>query len=230
MGRSHAVNHEDMENTTAQRGLEDATYSVTVRITLMIAHSFRARCAVQPRKLHGSASSSSGIPQPGARREGIVIEIGGRARLGGDYGRLIPAKPRRSSLRSRPQHDLPKSWPGDLDRVAAALGRGELGTGASAVESIRVTLQSRSGVPPSFGDACSCSAQSSTDARTPTRLCHAGASSRGAAPRAWRVAVNKPRGRLFSLADGRALFVECGVRLASIPDGAPVLVDDSRAA
>jgi 6-pyruvoyl-tetrahydropterin synthase len=117
-------------------------YSVTVRDHIMIAHSFRGAVFGPAQKLHGATFV---VDVEFRSREldenGIVVDIG-RAT---EALRMILAELNYRNLDEEPSFKGRNTTTEVLartifDRVAAACGRGELGTGASAVESIRVTL------------------------------------------------------------------------------------------
>ena len=117
-------------------------YSVTVRDHIMIAHSFHGAVFGPAQKLHGATF----VVDVEFRRQeldenGIVIDIGRatetlRAILADLNYRNLDDEP---SFRGRntTTEVLARAI---FDRVAAARDRGELGAGASAVESVRVTL------------------------------------------------------------------------------------------
>jgi 6-pyruvoyl-tetrahydropterin synthase len=117
-------------------------YSVSVRDHIMIAHSFRGTVFGPAQKLHGATF----VVDVEFRSEeldenGIVIDIG-RAT---EALRAILAELNYRNLDEEPAFKGRNTTTEVLartifDRIAEARGRGELGTGASAVESIRVTL------------------------------------------------------------------------------------------
>jgi 6-pyruvoyltetrahydropterin/6-carboxytetrahydropterin synthase len=117
-------------------------YSVTVRDHIMIAHSFRGDVFGPAQKLHGATFV---VDVEFRSREldenGIVIDIGRaseavRTILAGLNYRNLDDDPSFNG-RNTTTEVLARTI---FDRVAAARSRGELGAGASAVESIRVTL------------------------------------------------------------------------------------------
>jgi len=117
-------------------------YSVTVRDHIMIAHSFRGDVFGPAQKLHGATF----VVDVEFRRQeldenGIVIDIGRAAEalrmiLTGLNYRNLDEDPSFKG-RNTTTEVLARTI---FDRIAAARGRGELGAGASALESIRVTL------------------------------------------------------------------------------------------
>jgi 6-pyruvoyltetrahydropterin/6-carboxytetrahydropterin synthase len=117
-------------------------YSVSVRDHIMIAHSFRGEVFGPAQKLHGATFVVDvEFRSQELDENGIVIDIG-RAT---EALRAILAKLNYRNLDEEPSFTGRNTTTEVLaraifDRVAAARSRGELGTGASAVESIRVTL------------------------------------------------------------------------------------------
>ena len=117
-------------------------YSVCVRDHIMIAHSFRGAVFGPAQRLHGATFV---VDVEFRSREldehGIVIDIGRAS----EALRTILAELNYRNLDDDPAFKGRNTTTEVLartifDRVAAARGRGELGTGASSVESIRVTL------------------------------------------------------------------------------------------
>src|SRR5262245_30630979 len=117
-------------------------YSVTVRDHIMIAHSFRGAVFGPAQQLHGATFV---VDVEFRSREldehGIVIDIGRAS----EALRRILAELTYMQLEAAPavqaRHTTTEVLGRTIfDRVAAARGRGELGTGASSVESTRVTL------------------------------------------------------------------------------------------
>lgn len=117
-------------------------YSVTVRDHIMIAHSFRGEVFGPAQKLHGATFVVDvEFRSQELDENGIVIDIGRatealRAILAALNYRNLDEEPSFTG-RNTTTEVLARTI---FDRVAAARSRGELGTGASAVESIRVTL------------------------------------------------------------------------------------------
>jgi 6-pyruvoyl-tetrahydropterin synthase len=117
-------------------------YSVTVRGHMMIAHSLRGEVFGPAQRLHGATFV---VDVEFRRAEldeaGIVVDIGRattclEAALGALSYRNLDDEPRFAG-RNTTTEFLARTV---FDRMAAAVGRGELGDGASAIESIRVTL------------------------------------------------------------------------------------------
>jgi 6-pyruvoyltetrahydropterin/6-carboxytetrahydropterin synthase len=117
-------------------------YSVTVRDHIMIAHSFRGQVFGPAQKLHGATFVIDvEFRSQELDENGIVIDIGRAS----DAVRTILAELNYRNLDDDPSFRGRNTTTEVLaktifDRVAAARGRGELGAGASALDSIRVTL------------------------------------------------------------------------------------------
>jgi 6-pyruvoyltetrahydropterin/6-carboxytetrahydropterin synthase len=117
-------------------------YSVSVRDHIMIAHSFRGEVFGPAQKLHGATFVVDvEFRSQELDENGIVIDIGRatealRAILAALNYRNLDEEPSFMG-RNTTTEVLARAI---FDRVAAARSRGELGTGASVVESIRVTL------------------------------------------------------------------------------------------
>jgi len=117
-------------------------YSVTVRDHIMIAHSFRGAVFGPAQRLHGATFVVDvEFRSQELDENGIVIDIG-RAT---EVLRKILAELNYRNLDDEPAFKGRNTTTEVLartifDRVAAARGRGELGTGAAGVESLRVTL------------------------------------------------------------------------------------------
>jgi len=117
-------------------------YTVSVRDHFMIAHSFRGEAFGPAQRLHGATYI---VDLEFLRREldsnGMVVDIGLatdvlKATLAGfNYRNLDedPAFEGRNTTTEFLAHEI-------FQRIVAAIGRGELGTDARAVERIRVTL------------------------------------------------------------------------------------------
>ena len=117
-------------------------YSVTVRDHMMIAHSFKGEVFGPAQRLHGATFV---VDVELKRREldadGIVVDI---ARAGEALHRLL------ADLNFRNLDEVPalagRNTTSEVlakvvfDGLVAAIGRGELGPGAQAIEQIRVTL------------------------------------------------------------------------------------------
>ena len=117
-------------------------YSVTVRDHIMIAHSFRGDVFGPAQKLHGATFVVDvEFRSQELDENGIVIDIGRAAEalrtiLTGLNYRNLDEDPSFKG-RNTTTEVLARTI---FDRIAAARRRGELGAGASALESIRVTL------------------------------------------------------------------------------------------
>jgi len=117
-------------------------YSVSVRDHIMIAHSFRGEVFGPAQKLHGATFVVDvEFRSKELDENGIVIDIGRaseavRTILAGLNYRNLDEDP---SFRGRntTTEVLARTI---FDRLATARSRDELGAGASALESIRVTL------------------------------------------------------------------------------------------
>ncbi len=117
-------------------------YSVTVRDHVMIAHSFRGEVFGPAQRLHGATYVvDAEFRRSDLDADGIVVDIG-RAT---DTLRQVLAE-----LNFRNLDDVP-AFKGRnttteflarfvFDRLVDAIGRGDLGSGASAVEHLRITL------------------------------------------------------------------------------------------
>ncbi len=117
-------------------------YSVSVRSHMMIAHSFRGDVFGPAQRLHGATY----VVDVEFRRadldaDGIVVDIGratdalGRVLVAMNYRNLDedPAFKGRNSTTEVLARTV-------FDRLATAIRAGELGPGANALESLRVTL------------------------------------------------------------------------------------------
>jgi 6-pyruvoyl-tetrahydropterin synthase len=117
-------------------------YSVSVRDHIMIAHSFRGAVFGPAQQLHGATFVVDvEFRSQELDENGIVIDIG-RAT---EVLRKILAELNYRNLDDEPAFKGRNTTTEVLartifDRVAAARGRGELGTSAAGVESLRVTL------------------------------------------------------------------------------------------
>jgi 6-pyruvoyltetrahydropterin/6-carboxytetrahydropterin synthase len=117
-------------------------YSVSVRDHVMIAHSFRGDVFGPAQRLHGATYVVDvEFRRAGLDADGIVVDIG---RASETLRRLL------ADLNYRNLDDVP-AFAGRnttteflaravFDGVVAAIRRGDLGPGAAAIESIRVTL------------------------------------------------------------------------------------------
>ncbi len=117
-------------------------YSVSVRDHFMIAHSFRGDVFGPAQALHGATYVvDAEFRRPDLDADGIVVDIGRatttlRAILAELNYRNLDAEPAFAG-RNTTTEVLSRTI---FDRLLAALRRGELGPGAHAVESLRITL------------------------------------------------------------------------------------------
>ena len=117
-------------------------YSVTVRDHVMIAHSLTGQVFGPAQRLHGATYVVDvELKRPDLDADGIVADIG---RAGEALRRVL------ADLNFRNLDELP-AFAGRnttteflarvvFDGLVAAIGRGDLGPGAGAIEQIRVTL------------------------------------------------------------------------------------------
>ena len=117
-------------------------YSVTVRGHIMIAHSFRGEVFGPAQRLHGATFVVDvEFRRPSLDADGIVVDIG-RAT---DALQVVLGELNYKNLDEEPAFAGRNTTTEFLarvvfDRLVGAIGRGELGAGAHAVESLRVTL------------------------------------------------------------------------------------------
>lgn len=117
-------------------------YSVSVRGHIMIAHSLRGAVFGPAQQLHGATFIVDvEFRRPDLDRDGIVVDIG-RAT---DALNVVLAGLSYRNLDDDPVFDGRNTTTEFLarvvfDRIVAAIGRGDLGAGGRAVESVRVTL------------------------------------------------------------------------------------------
>ena len=117
-------------------------YTVRVRDHFMIAHSFRGEVFGPAQKLHGATYVVDvEVRSPSLDDNGIVVDIGLATEtvhtiLGALNYRNLDDEP---SLKGRntTTEVLARTV---FDRLAEAIGRGDLGKSAKAIESVRVTL------------------------------------------------------------------------------------------
>src|SRR5438094_4361 len=117
-------------------------YTVRVRDHMMIAHSFRGESFGPAQKLHGATYVVDvEFHSEDLDENGIVIDIG----LATDAVHRILGELNYRNLDDEPAFkgrntttEVLARWV--FDRLAAAIGGGELGAGGRAVESLRVTL------------------------------------------------------------------------------------------
>jgi 6-pyruvoyl-tetrahydropterin synthase len=117
-------------------------YGVTVRDHVMIAHSFKGQVFGPAQRLHGATYVVDvELMRADLDADGIVVDIGRAA----EALRLVLADLNYRNLDDVPAFSGRNTTTEFLARVVfdalvAAIGRGELGAGANAVERIRVTL------------------------------------------------------------------------------------------
>ena len=117
-------------------------YSVTVRGHIMIAHRFRGEVFGPAQRLHGATFVVDvEFRRPSLDADGIVVDIG-RAT---DALQVVLGALNYKNLDEEPAFAGRNTTTEFLarvvfDRLVGGIGRGELGAGAHAVESLRVTL------------------------------------------------------------------------------------------
>jgi len=117
-------------------------YTVTVRDHFMIAHSFRGEAFGPAQRLHGATYVVDvEFKRAGLDDNGMVVDIG-RA---GEILRSTLAAMNYRNLDDEPAFEGRNTTTEFLakvvfDRIVAAIARGDLGGGARAVDSVRVTL------------------------------------------------------------------------------------------
>jgi 6-pyruvoyl-tetrahydropterin synthase len=117
-------------------------YSVTVRDHVMIAHSFRGEVFGPAQRLHGATYVvDAEFRRADLDADGIVVDIG-RAT---DALRKVLADLNFRNLDEEPAFAGRNTTTEFLarvvfDRLVEAIGRGDLGPGADAIERLRVTL------------------------------------------------------------------------------------------
>lgn len=117
-------------------------YTVTVRDHVMIAHSFKGEVFGPAQRLHGATYVVDlEFRRPALDADGIVVDIG-RA---GDTLKAVLGEINFRNLDEVPEFRGKNTTTEFLakfvfNRVAAAIGRGDLGPGASGVTSMKVTL------------------------------------------------------------------------------------------
>jgi 6-pyruvoyltetrahydropterin/6-carboxytetrahydropterin synthase len=117
-------------------------YSVSVRDHFMIAHSFRGAVFGPAQRLHGATYVVDvEFRRPELDADGIVVDIG----KAGDTLKAVLAGLNFQNLDEEPAFAGRNTTTEFLarvifDRMLDAIGRGELGPGAAAIESARVTL------------------------------------------------------------------------------------------
>ena len=117
-------------------------YTVSVRDHFMIAHSFRGEAFGPAQRLHGATYVVDlEFRRPDLDVNGMVVDIG----LAAGVLRTVLAGLSLRNLDEEPAFAGRNTTTEFLarvvfDRIVAAIGGGELGTGARGVESVRVTL------------------------------------------------------------------------------------------
>ena len=117
-------------------------YTVTVRDHMMIAHSFKGEVFGPAQRLHGATFVVDvEFRRPELDADSIVVDIG---RAGETLKRLL-AEINYRNLDEVPAFAGRNTTTEFLARhvfngIVAAIGKGELGPGAAAVESLKVTL------------------------------------------------------------------------------------------
>ncbi len=117
-------------------------YSVTVRDHVMIAHSFTGQVFGPAQRLHGATYVVDvELRRPTLDADGIVVDIGRAA----EALRRVLADLNYRNLDEVPTFAGRNTTTEFLARVVfdglvAAIGKGDLGPGAGAIEQIRVTL------------------------------------------------------------------------------------------
>jgi 6-pyruvoyltetrahydropterin/6-carboxytetrahydropterin synthase len=117
-------------------------YSITVRDHIMIAHSLRGAVFGPAQKLHGATYVVDvEFRRSNLDADGIVLDLGRAAAalrdvLGGLNYRNLDDEPAFANQNTTTEV-LARTI---FDRLAAAVSRGDLGPGGSAIESMRVTL------------------------------------------------------------------------------------------
>ena len=117
-------------------------YSVTIRSHMMIAHSFKGDVFGPAQRLHGATYIVDvEFRRPDLDGDGIVVDIGRatetvQAILGKLHYQNLDDDPAFAG-RNTTTEVLARAI---FDRVAVAIRGGDLGDGAGAIESVRVTL------------------------------------------------------------------------------------------
>ena len=129
-------------------------YSVTVRDHMMIAHSFKGQVFGPAQRLHGATFVVDvELKRPDLDSDGIVVDI---ARATEALKQVL------AELNFRNLDEVPslagRNTTSEVlarvvfDSMAAAIARGDLGPGASAIEQMRVTLHESHIASASFED------------------------------------------------------------------------------
>jgi len=117
-------------------------YSVTVRGHMMIAHSLRGEVFGPAQRLHGATYVVDvEFRRPELDENGIVVDIGRattclEAALGALSYRNLDDEPGFAGSNTTTEF-LARTV---FDRIVTAIGRGDIGSNAVGIESIRVTL------------------------------------------------------------------------------------------
>jgi 6-pyruvoyl-tetrahydropterin synthase len=117
-------------------------YSVIVRGHMMIAHSFKGEVFGPAQRLHGATFVVDvEFRRPDLDADGIVIDIGRATEaltgiLGGMNYRNLDEQPAFAGRNTTSEYLARVVF----DRLVEAINRDEMGPGAAAVETIRVTL------------------------------------------------------------------------------------------
>jgi 6-pyruvoyltetrahydropterin/6-carboxytetrahydropterin synthase len=117
-------------------------YSVTVRDHFMVAHSFKGEAFGPAQRLHGATYVVDlELRRSDLDADGMVVDIGRagemlRAVLGVLNYRNLDETPAFAG-RNTTTEFLARAV---FDRIVEAIGRGELGSGARVIDSMRVTL------------------------------------------------------------------------------------------
>ena len=117
-------------------------YSVTVRDHFMIAHSFQGEVFGPAQRLHGATYVVDvEFRRPALDQDGVVVDIGRAS----DALKAVLAALTFRNLDDEPAFRGKNTTTEFLarvvfDRIVIALARGDFGSGAGAVESLRVTL------------------------------------------------------------------------------------------
>lgn len=117
-------------------------YSVTVRDHFMIAHSFQGEVFGPAQRMHGATYVVDvEFRRPSLDGEGVVVDIGRacsalKSVLGALDYRNLDDEPAFRGQNTTTEFLARVVF----DRLAIAIARGDLGSGARAVESVRVTL------------------------------------------------------------------------------------------
>jgi 6-pyruvoyl-tetrahydropterin synthase len=118
-------------------------YSVSVRDHMMVAHSLRGEVFGPARQLHGATYTVEvEFRRAGVDADGIVVDIGRAAQV---LRSTLAALDYRN-LDTDPAFEGQNTTTEFLarfifDRIAEAVGRGDLGPAARAVQSLRVSLR-----------------------------------------------------------------------------------------